>query len=160
MAIFGLSIILTACNLGTPEAVFRGDREKMFCDGVFPQCQGKSGNCILDEYHYLTGNFPGTRRFIVETLPGDWVIKVLLFLDDRQYPGTETEIIWNEPGCKDQYRYLLSKDTEIGDLFQQAGAEQVFAKERPVVEAGDHLIEIYSDSTTRYDLRVEIHLRN
>ena len=128
----------------------------MICDGVFPVCKGKFAGCAFDQDHYLQGTFPGSRKFLVETTHGDWVIKILIFLENRLSPGTETEIGWFEPGCTEEYRYQLSKNKIAGDLFEQAGRKQVFEVERAVVEAGDHLVEVYSDATCRYDLRVEI----
>jgi hypothetical protein len=148
--------LLVTCLNATSEATFISGRPEVICDSVYPVCKGKFAGCTLDEDHYLTGTFPGTRKFLVETPPGDWRIRVLVFLGDRLSPGTETEIIWYEPGCADSYPYQISKDKLSGDLFQQAGDTQVFSKERPIVEPGDHLIEVYSDATCRYDLRIEI----
>jgi hypothetical protein len=148
---------LGGCLNATSEATFIGGRDQMLCDGVWPVCKGKFAGCLFDQEHYLQGTFPGTRKFLVETIPGDWVIMVKLFLEDRLAPGTETEVQWYEPGCADEYRYQLSKNLVAGNLFEQAGRSQVFSVERAVVEAGDHLVEVYSDATCRYDLRVEIH---
>lgn len=144
------------CLQGTSEATFLEDRKEILCEGVWPVCSGKFAGCLLDEDHYITGTFPGGRKFLVETTPGDWVIRVLFFLEDRLAPGTETEVSWYEPGCSEEYRYQLSKDQYGGDLFEQAGPDQVFEVEHTVVDPGDHLIEIYSDATCRYDLRVEL----
>jgi len=148
--------LLFGCIDATSEATFIGGRSEKICDAVYPVCKGKVAGCTLDENYYLTGTFPGTRKFLVETPQGDWMLRVLLFLENRLSPGTETEIIWYEPGCADSYPYQISKDKLAGDLFQQAGNTQVFAKERPITEAGDHLVEVYSDSTCRYDLRIEV----
>lgn len=155
-----LALLLGGAELGclgtTSEATFIGGRQEDLCNGVYHQCKGQTAGCILDEDHYIRGTFPGERKFLVETTTGDWKIKVLVFFAERLSPGTETEIRWYEPGCTDEYRYQLSKDQLAGDLFEQAGRDQVFEKENDVVEAGDHLVSIWSDSVTRYALRVEV----
>jgi hypothetical protein len=74
----------------------------------------------------------------------------------RLAPGKETEIHWYEPGCTDEYLYKLSENKLEGDLFEQAGRDQVFSVAHPVIEAGDHLVTIYSDATCRYLLRVDV----
>lgn len=151
-----LALLAGGCLNATSEASFIGGREEMLCDGVWPVCKGKFAGCLLDPDRHIKGSFPGTRKFLVETPAGDWSIRVLLFLEDRLSPGTETEIRWYEPGCAEEYRYQLSTHKLAGDLFEQAGRSQVFSQEQAVVDYGDHLIEVYSDATCRYDLRVEL----
>jgi len=154
--LLSLCLLLVGCLDTTSEATFIGDRNEDLCNGVFHQCKGQTAGCILDEDHYIMGTFPGERKFLVETTQGDWKIKVLIFLAERLSPGTETEIRWYEPGCVDEYKYQLSKDQLRGDLFEQAGRDQVFEVEQPVIEAGDHLVSVWSDAVCRFDLRVQI----
>ena len=158
LGIVALAAFLAAsgCLDMTSEATFIGGRSEVICDGTWPVCKGKYAGCVLEEERYLTGTFPGTRKFIVRTIPGDYSIRVMLFLNVRLSPGTETEILWYEPGCAEEYRYQISQDKLAGDLFEQAGRSQVFAKERSVVDSGDHLVEVYSDATCRYDLRMAL----
>jgi len=148
---------LPGCLQGTSEATFIGGRDEDLCNGVYHQCKGQTAGCVLDNDHYISGTFPGERKFLVETTQGDWKIVVLLFLAERLAPGTETEVRWYEPGCTDEYLFKLSKTKTAGDLFQQAGRDQVFEVEHPVIEAGDHLISVWSDAVCRYDLRIEVH---
>jgi hypothetical protein len=148
--------LLAGCLEMTSEATFIDDRQEDLCNGVFHQCKGQTAGCILDEKHYIAGTFPGERKFLVETTQGDWIVRVKLYLAERLSPGTETEVRWYEPGCTDEYKYQLSKHKLQGDLFEQAGRDQVFEVEQAVVEAGDHLISVWSDAVCRYDLRIEI----
>ncbi len=159
LGILFLVWVCGGCLQGTSEATFLAEASEgeTFCDGVWPVCAGQFAGCALDTDHYLSGKFPGSRKFIVETSPGDWEIEVLFFLGDRLSPGTETEVSWFEPGCAEEYRYQLSKDKIAGDLFEQAGRDQVFSVRRGVVDPGDHLIEFYSDATCRYKLRIALH---
>jgi hypothetical protein len=155
-----LAPLASGCFPATSKAAFIGDAEELRCSGVYPACQGQFAGCALDEEHYISGAFPGSRKFIVETPPGDWKIKVMLFLDPEaspRFPGTELEVSWFEPGCSDQYRFLLSKDnTTAGDLFERAGRDNVFETQHSVIEPGDHLVSVFSDATTRYVLKVEL----
>lgn len=148
------------CLPATSRDAFVGDATEIKCDGVWNVCLGQVAGCLLDENHYVTGAFPGSRKVLVETPPGDWKIRVKLFLDPEvtpRYPGTETEISWYEPGCADQYRYQMSSDTSTtGDFFERAGRDNVFEVEHDVVESGDHLVTVYSDATTRYAIKVKV----
>lgn len=157
--VIGLILVcpyLGGCLNATSEATFVGGREEDFCEGVWHVCKGQRAGCILDDNHYLQGTFPGERKFLVETTHGDWEINILIFLDRRLAPGKETEIHWYEPGCTDEYVYKLSENKLAGDLFEQAGRDQVFSVAHPVIESGDHLVTIYSDATCRYLLRVDV----
>jgi len=149
-------LALTGCLQMTSEATFTGDRTEDLCNGVFHQCKGQTAGCILDDAHFVRGTFPGERKLLVETTEGDWNIRILLFLAERLSPGTETEVRWYEPGCTDEYKFQISKNKLAGDLFEQAGRDQVFEVESAVIESGDHLVSIWSDATCRYALRIEV----
>ena len=56
-------------------------------------CNGQIAGCLLDEHHYTAGTFPGERKALVSAQAGQ-SIKVLLYLDERLSPGTETEVRW------------------------------------------------------------------
>ena len=150
----------SGCLPATSEAAFIGSAEEIRCGGVFPACQGQFAGCVLDEEHFIAGAFPGSRKFLVRTPPGDYKIRVKLFLNPEvtpRFPGTELEISWYEPGCADQYRFQLSQDnTTAGDLFERAGRDNVFDTAHSVIEPGDHLVTVFSDATTRYLIKVEL----
>lgn len=145
----------SGCLNATSEDTFIGGRSEMVCDGSFPACKGKYAGCMLDDSHYVRGNFPSGKKILVNTPVGQFKIRLLFFFEERRAPGTETEVSWYETGCSDQYRFLLSQQSGEGDLFERAGRTQVFMLEQAVESWGDHLIEFWSDSTCRYDLRVE-----
>ena len=125
----------------------------MVCTGVNPVCKGKYAGCVMDDTKYLKGTFPGARKVMVKTTAGAWKIKVSLYLYYKRIPGTETEIGWYEPACSDMYRHQQSKTGS--DLFTAAGSDNIFEIEHSVTKAGDHLVEIFSDATAAYLLRVE-----
>lgn len=152
-----LSWFASGCFLpATSEQSFKSGANLDPCDQVIPICKGYSAGCVLTDDRYLEGNFPGRIQFLVETIPGDWIIRVSFFFAERRSPGTDTTVDWFEPGCTDQYRYQESKDRLSGDLFEKAGRDQVFEVEQGIAEYGDHLIEINSDATARYVIRTEV----
>jgi hypothetical protein len=152
-----VALAMGGCLPTTSEEHFIGQRSEDYCEGIFQVCKGESAGCVLETYRYLSGAFPGERKFLVRTEPGDWKIRILLYLKERMSPGTETIVNWYEPGCTDEYEYRLSRSNDTKDLFEQAGRDQVFWVEQPVVEPGDHLVTVWSDAVCRYHLRVEIH---
>jgi len=126
----------------TGRAAFIGNRSEVACDGALTVCKGQTAGCVLDDQHYLQGTFPGERKLIVETKASGKQIRVLLFLDHKQSPGTELEVSWYEPGCADQYKYNLSKDPQAGDLFQKTGSKSIVQVEQVTTTAGDHLMTV------------------
>jgi hypothetical protein len=151
-----MMVLLLGCDVTTSEASFIGGRREVICEGSFYACKGTSAGCELDESMYISGTFPSQRKILVTTPAGDYKIRLLFFLGNRLAPGTETEINWYEPGCADQYRWQLSKHSSAGDLFQQAGRDQVFEVEQAVMKYGQHPVEFWSDATCSYHLRVEV----
>lgn len=118
------------------------------CQANIPVCQTTAG-CSVNEATYLEGDFPGMRTFVVNT-PADTEIEIRLFFSTRRHPGEDTEIRWYEPGCGDYYAW-----ESLGvDLFAKAGSDRVFSQTHKVRVSGDHLIEIYSDATCHYFVRV------
>lgn len=155
LAIIALS--LAGCLNTSSEATFIDGRQLNPCSaGSYLVCKGNAAGCILDDRFYLSGTFPGERKFLVTTPQGDWKIQISVFLMERLSPGTETIVSWYEPGCTDEYVWRLSEDKLAGDLFERAGRDQTFEVEHPVVEAGDHLVTVWSDAVARYHLRATV----
>jgi len=144
-----------ASDLPVGDAGFIGNRSEDLCAGVLTVCKGMTAGCILDDKHYIKGTFPGERKFLVSAASGK-KIRVLILLQNKLSPGTETEVSWFEPGCTDEYKYSLSKSGGGQDLFQAAGADDIFEVEHPVVDNGDHLVSVWSDAVAEYLLRVEV----
>jgi hypothetical protein len=145
-----LALLLGTLACGVTEGDFIIGAEGDPCMSNIPICQTTAG-CSINEAIYLEGDFPGLRNFVVNT-PADTEIEVRIFFKTRLHPGEDTEIRWYEPGCADYYAY-----ESMGiDIFSKAGSDRVFAQSQKVRMAGDHLIEIYSDATTHYFVRVEL----
>lgn len=129
---------------------FTEGRDLDRCDDTYPVCQVTAG-CVLQESEYVEGTFPGQRQVIV-VAPAGAVIHVDLYFVDETASGVDTEIRWHEPGCFETYRWA----SEGRDIFLEAGDTRVLSESRQVEETGDHLIEIFSDATLEYWLRVRV----
>jgi hypothetical protein len=140
--------LLAGLGCGVDEGDFIAGADYEPCMGNVPACNRTAG-CILGETKYTQGHFPGMVSFVVTT-PADTFVEVSLFFKTRTHPGDDTEITWYEPGCSSSFRW----ESQGADLFAQAGSDRVFSKEHQLRQAGDHLIEIYSNATTNYFLRV------
>lgn len=146
----GVALAMTAgCGLG-PESNFTEGLTRERCDGTWPACQTTAG-CTMGSSRYIEGRFPGTRQFIVPA-PQESSIAIEIFFRTQVATGVDTEILWHEPGCFDTYQYL----SEGRDIFQEAGNDLVFEASHQVFQAGDHLVEIYSDATADYIIAVKI----
>ncbi len=120
------------------------------CMDNVPVCQTTAG-CVMEEDDYIEGHFPGFVNFVVSTTASATIV-VKIFFETRLHPGEDTEIIWFEPGCHDSYSY----ESGGADIFDLAGEDLVFEQEQQVLLEGSHRVDIYSDATTHYYLRVEV----
>jgi hypothetical protein len=149
-------LALQGDGLSAGKATFIGDRTEELCQSTLPVCKGQTAGCMLDQQHYLQGTFPGGRKVLLETTSSGVTIRVMLLLEDKLSPGTETEVTWFGPGCSDLYTYKLSRDPQTSDLFKRAGAASVLTVEQEVEEEGDHLISVWSDAACKYVMRVDV----
>jgi hypothetical protein len=148
--LIGFFVISNFIACGVSEGDFIAGADHDPCRINIPVCNQTAG-CALGEWNYTEGDFPGFTNFIVTTPADTWIV-VKLFFKDFKHPGDELEIVWYEPGCRDKYVYNLYNK----DVYEMAGGDRVFAQEKKVRQAGDHLIEIYSDATTHFFVRVEL----
>jgi hypothetical protein len=144
-----LAVLGPAC-LFTAAGGFAGARDENVCDSTIPVCN-TTGGCVLDEDHYLKGEFPGTRRFVVRT-HGEAKVKVRVYFDMPKSPGADTNIYVYESGCVERFAF----ETAGRDIFREAGPDQEFSWETKVYQEGDHLVEINSDAVSSYYLRVDV----
>lgn len=151
--LLGFSLMLqfaSACSFGS-EAAFIGTSSLVMCDDEIPVCNDSAGCKLVEEESHLEGHFPGQRTFIVPS-EGEAVVRVKIFWRTRQGPGADTEIIWFEPACVDDYSY----ESQGADVFADSNPQGIFVKEQRVFRAGDHLVKVSSDATAEYLLRTEV----
>jgi hypothetical protein len=140
-----LLLALGACN---NESFFTLGRERTACEDSIPTTCGSTARCVLDTSHYLDGDFPSGRRFIVRTA-GETDLKFEIYLDDRHAPGTSLRLQVAEPTCSEKTTY----DSAGKDIFQDSGADGILSMTMHAVRPGDHLVELSSDAYCSYVLR-------
>jgi hypothetical protein len=140
--------VLPACS---NESFFTIGRDRLVCEDSIPTACGSTARCVLDTEHYLDGDFPSARRFIVRTA-GEADLKFEIYLDDRHTPGTSLRLDVSEPSCNEKSTY----DSAGKDIFQSAGADGILSIPLHVVRPGDHLVELSSDAYCSYALRLSM----
>lgn len=145
-----LFALAALCACATAEDGFTQGRSADPCSGNVPVCSSFAG-CVLDDLNYTSGDFAqgAARRVIVRTtVPSE--IEVQLFFRTLGSPGLDTEISWYEVGCRDR----KSESSGGADVFAEAGPSRVWSRKATVFQAGDHLVEVFSDAQAGYLLKV------
>ena len=140
-----LWLALGACS---NESFFTVGLDRTACEDSIPTACGSTARCVLDTSHYLDGDFPSGRRFIVRTT-GEADLKFEIYLDNRNSPGTSLQLQVSEPSCNEKESY----DSAGKDIFQDSGADGILAIPIHTVRPGDHLVELSSDAYCSYVLR-------
>ncbi len=143
-------LMLQACSLSSEDTFIQGARKDP-CDNAIPVCSYTAGCRLTEGENYIEGSLPGYRSFIVPTA-GEADISVIFYFRTQEAPGSDTEVLWYEPGCRDLYDHYLPGI----DLFRQVGNDRLWTVVGTVFQEGDHLIEIRSDASAEFLLKVEI----
>jgi hypothetical protein len=143
--------LLPAC-VPDSEDLFIDNRTYVPCVGQVPVCVTQAG-CVLDAAGYTRGNFAqgSTLRAVVRTTVPS-VIEVQLYFRTEGSPGTDTEIAFNEVGC----RTRIALQSGGVDVFAEAGEGRVWSRKQQVFTPGDHLVEVFSDAQAEYLLKVNV----
>lgn len=146
-------LILCLVGLGTcsNESFFTIGRDRIVCEDSIPTACGATARCVLDEDHYLSGDFPSGRRFLVRT-QAEADLKFEIYLDHRGAPGTSLRLEVSEPGCSEKSLW----DSAGVDIFKSAGADGILTIPVHTTHPGDHLVELSSDAYASYVLRVSV----
>ena len=145
-----LTCVAVASACGDAKSVFIGNRLRDDCNGNWPVCTTAAG-CVVGNGQYIPGTFPGTLRTIVQlTVPT--TVEIDIFLTTEGAVGSETDLIWNEPGCGQAFRDPINGK----DLFAQFDSAGQFTDSHELYESGDHLIEVNSDATANYVLKLNL----
>jgi hypothetical protein len=146
---------VAGCGAGT-QAQFIGARIPDQCGANWPVCSTFAG-CRIDNGSYVEGKLPGARKFIVHSV-GPAHVDVALLVDNAQAQGQSTALTFFEPGCGVQYREAVDGKTFFAESQNQVGAP--FVRGVDVSAGGDHLVQIDSDATATYLLKVTVTEKN
>ncbi len=150
--VLALAGSLPACL--TSEEAFVGGRLPSLCDEAYWICNVTAG-CILDNDHYIEGSFPGTHRVGGGADDVNAPLQARLFFTEMESPGTELLLQVSEPDC------TLNADVARAhlhdmDLFEEAGDDRTLIFDLTVLDAGEHLVEVYSDASVGFLMVVEV----
>ncbi|MGF1511744.1 MAG: hypothetical protein ACFB9M_19790 [Myxococcota bacterium] len=141
--------VLGGCGFGA-EGTFVDGRRLDDCFDTIPACSVTAG-CRLGGDRYIETNFPGSVNFIVPA-PAEAEIRIGMFFRNARAIGLETQVLVNEPGCFETYEWV----PPTADIFRLAGEDQTLIVTQQVFFSGEHLVEIFSDSTTEVLIRAEV----
>ncbi|MBI5543474.1 MAG: hypothetical protein HY901_06265 [Deltaproteobacteria bacterium] len=146
------AIVLGAALCGCPDAADQFIEGRLLdpCNSSWPVCTTTAG-CFVGNSYYLEGQFPGTRRFIVRT-DGQAAITLSVFLKTQGAVGHELRMEWNDAACGSKFVELIDGTA----FFKEVEAEGSLSRTKNVYRAGDHLLEVSSDSTAEYLLKAEV----
>lgn len=145
-----LLLVVTACSLSSEDGFIQGSRKDP-CDNSIPVCSYTAGCRLTEGENYFEGAFPGFHSFVVPTA-GEADISIIFYFRSQEAPGSDTEIVWFEPGCRDYYTHYLPGI----DLFRQVGNDRLWTVTQTVYNEGDHMVTTRSDATAEFLLKAEI----
>lgn len=119
------------------------------CLESLPICTTTAG-CVLDEDEYLEGDFPGFISFIANASPGE-VLVVKVFFSTQEDPGNGIHTTFYDAGCA-----IEIAQGPLNDIFEAAGLDWTLEFSQGFAVDDLHLVEVTSDATTHFYLRVEI----
>lgn len=142
----GLALVLVTAACDAQTFTIGLDLEP--CEANLPTACGAVAHCVLDTGHYLAGEFPSSRRFIIRT-DGEASFELQFLLFDERTPGTELRVVVHEPSCGERYIY----DSGGKDLFRLTGSDGVLRVPFHVIHRGDHLVELVADAYASYAVK-------
>ncbi len=148
--LLALAATSASCSLSSEDTFTQGAKKDP-CDNAIPVCSYTAGCRMIEGENYIEGTFPGYRSFIVPT-SGEASIAVIFYFRSQEAPGSDTEIVWYEPGCRDSVNHYL----EGIDLFRQVGSDRQWTVVGAVYQEGDHLVEIRSDAAAEFMVKIEV----
>ena len=149
----GACVAALVCALegGSNENLLALGRAKDACEPNPPPACAVAPRCVLDANEYISGKFPGAKRFVVRT-EGAAQLKFLLLLENAKGSGTGLLLRVQEATCSDLYVY----DNAGRDVVRLANADGIITIPLQVTRAGDHPVELTSDAYLDWSLVVEI----
>lgn len=142
--------LLMTTGCGGVREQFIGTRIEDDCGGEWNICSTTVG-CFVGDRSYVEGRFPGKNKLGIQIFePSEVTVGLHLF--ETAGAGEGTVINFFEPSCASRIRVeltgraLVGENEKIGWVNRKAELSGV----------GDHLIEVESDSRTRYLMKIDV----
>jgi len=138
--------------MGCTEPSVVTSRLPALCAETLPAC-GVSAGCVLDPERYVTGQFPGARRVLLDA-DEPTAYRVWLRFTEMGSAGSELLLQLHSADCTvDPYAGRIHW-VDV-DLFERAGTDWTLILDGLEVDSeGEHLLEVYSDATAAWQLVV------
>jgi len=145
----GIVAILGAGCGGVREQ-FIGTRISDECGGEWNVCSTTVG-CFLGDRSYVEGRFPGKNKVGLQLFePSE--VTVSLYLFETAGAGEQTVFNFFEQSCSSRIRAEVTGRALVGEA-EKTG---LTARKAELSGVGDHLIEVESDSRTRYLMKIDV----
>lgn len=142
--------LLLASGCGSPKDAFIAGRALDPCGGSWPVCNTVVG-CPLAAGSYAAGSLPTTVGYLVQT-SGPATVAVHIYIDQVTAAGSQTLLTWFETGCSSRFQTQVTGADFVGESQQQGD----FVRSQELAGAGDHLIQLQSDATAHYLIKVDV----
>jgi hypothetical protein len=143
-----VAILGTGC--GSIRDQFIGTRINDECGGEWNICSTTVG-CFLGDRSYVEGRFPGKNRVGIQLFePSE--VTVSLYLFETAGAGELTVFNFFEQSCTSRLRSEVTGRTLVGEA-EKTGLS---SRKAELSGVGDHLIEVESDSRTRYLMKIDV----
>ena len=145
----GLVAILAA-GCGSIQDQFVGTRIEDECSGAWNVCSTTVG-CFVGDRSYVVGRFPGINKLAIKLFePSE--VSIGLFLFETAGAGEQTVINYFEESCSSRVRVEVSGKSFINENEKTGWV----TRKAELSGTGDHLIEVESDSRTRYLMKIDV----
>lgn len=143
-----VAVVATGC-VGVREQ-FIGTRIEDGCSGEWNVCATTVG-CFVGDRSYVEGRFPGKNSVGIQLFePSE--VTVSLYLFDTAGAGEQTVFNFFEPSCSSRIRREVTGRTLLGEVEKTGWS----LRKAELSGVGDHLIEVESDSRTRYLMKIDV----
>ena len=143
-----VSIVGSGC--GSIRDQFTGTRIEDECSGAWNVCSTTVG-CFVGDRSFVEGRFPGTNKLAIKIFePSE--VTIGLFLFETAGAGEQTVFNFFEESCSSRVRVEVTGKTMVGENERTGWSN----RKAELTGTGDHLIQVDSDSRTRYLMKIDV----
>lgn len=143
-------VALLASGCGSVREQFVGTRIEDECSGAWNVCDTTVG-CFVGDRSFVEGRFPGKNKLAIKLFePSE--VTVGLFLFETAGAGEQSVVNFFEESCSSRVRVEVTGKTLVGENEKTGWV----SRKAELSGVGDHLIEVESDSRTRYLMKIDV----